>query len=73
MATLYGEVRVRDKATVSAKATDQQYAPLIASSEARRLILVAPDVTSGETVGLAPPDGRGESTASLEERLLAYS
>ena len=24
-------------------------------------------------VGVAPPDGRGESTASLEERLLAYS
>ena len=53
---LFGEVRVRDNAIVSAALADPQYAPLIASSEARRLRLVTPD-RSDKQVGLAPPDG----------------
>ncbi len=68
----FGEVRVRDKNIVSATLADPQYAPLIASSEARRLRLVAPNTASDEQVGLAPPDGRGALTAKPEEKLAAY-
>ena len=60
---LFGEVRVRDKSIVSATLADPAYAPLIASSEARRLQLVAPADDEDEQVGLAPPDGRGASVA----------
>ena len=60
---LFGEVRVRDKSIVSATLADPAYAPLIASSEARRLRLVTPADDEEEQVGLAPPDGRGPSVA----------
>jgi hypothetical protein len=59
VAALFGEVRVRDKSIVSATLADPAYAPLIASSEARRLRLVAAAEDQDETVGLAPPDGSG--------------
>jgi hypothetical protein len=67
MASLFGEVRVRDKDIVSATLADQQYAPLIASSEARRLRLVTPEAGPDETVGLAPPDGFEPPTRTLGE------
>ena len=54
---LFGEVRVRDKSIVSATLADPAYAPLIASSEARRLRLVEPAHGEEDQVGLAPPDG----------------
>ncbi|MFO7533464.1 MAG: hypothetical protein R6W93_13465 [Candidatus Limnocylindrales bacterium] len=57
VAALFGKVRVRDKTIVSATLADQRYAPLIASSEARRLRLVKPADDGSERVGLAPPDG----------------
>ena len=68
---LFGEVRVRDKTIVSATLADPAYAPLIASSEARRLRLVAPEDDGHEQVGLAPPDGRGALTTKPEEKLAA--
>jgi len=60
-ASLFGEVRVRDKTIVSATLADQQYAPLIASSEAHRLRLIAPTRESSEQVAMALPDGRRTS------------
>ena len=60
---IFGEVRVRDKSIVSATLADPAYAPLIASSEARRLRLVTPAEDEDEQVGLAPPDGRGACVA----------
>ena len=74
VASLFGEVRVRDKSIVSATLADQQYAPLIASSEAHRLRLVTPEAASDEMVGLAPPDGCGAriTTAHLD-RLTVYA
>ncbi len=69
---LFGEVRVRDKSVVSATLADPAYAPLIASSEARRLRLLAPASDDDEQVGLAPPDGRGDLTAKPEDKLAAY-
>jgi hypothetical protein len=65
VAALFGKVRVRDKAIVSATLADTQYAPLIASSEARRLRLVAPAPSPDEKVGLAPPDGFEPPTPAL--------
>jgi hypothetical protein len=65
VAALFGKVRVRDKAIVSATLADQRYAPLIASSEARRLRLLAPSDAVDEQVGLAPPDGLEPPTRSL--------
>ena len=62
---MFGKVRVRDSAIVSATLADPQYAPLIASSEARRLRLVAPAPPSDEKVGLAPPDGLEPPTRTL--------
>ena len=62
--SLFGEVRVRDKAIVSATLADPAHAPLIASSEARRLRLVTPEPTSDEQVGLAPPDGSHHATTT---------
>jgi hypothetical protein len=53
---MFGKVMVRDRAIVSATLADPQYAPLIASSEARRLRLVAPEPSSDEKVGLARPE-----------------
>ena len=64
VAALFGEVRVRDKAIVSATRADPAYAPLIASSEARRLRLVEPAEDEVEQVGLAPPDGLEPPTAT---------
>ncbi len=64
---LFGEVRVRGKNIVSATLADPQYAPLIASSEARRLRLMAPEQESPEEVGLAPPDGFEPPTRTLGE------
>ena len=63
VAALFDEVRVRDKAIVSATLADPAYAPPIASSEARRLRLVTPEPQSSKTVGLAPPDGLKPPTA----------
>ena len=68
VSALFGEVR--DKAIVSATLADQQYAPLIASSEARRLRLVTPPDDTDEQVGLAPPDGLKPPTATQRPRLL---
>ncbi len=62
---LFGEVRVRDKNIVSATLADPSYAPLIASSEARRLQLVETAEDGIEQVGLAPPDGFEPPTRSL--------
>ena len=64
---LFGEVRLRDKSIVSATLADPAYAPLIASSEARRLRLVAPAEDGDEQVGLAPPDGFEPPTRTLGE------
>ena len=64
---LFGELRVRDKNTVSLTLTDQRYAPLIGSSEARRLRLVEPAGDEDEQVGLAPPDGFEPPTRTLGE------
>ena len=61
----FGKVMVRDSAIVSATLADPLYAPLIASSEARRLQLVAPEPSSDEEVGLAPPDGLEPPTRTL--------
>jgi hypothetical protein len=68
MASLFGEVRVRDKTIVSATLADQQYAPLIASSDARRLRLVTPEGDGDEQVGLAPPDGSHHATTTHRHR-----
>ena len=65
VAALFCEVHVRDKNGVSATLADPTYAPLIASSEARRLRLVAPADDEDEQVGLAPPDGFEPPTRSL--------
>jgi hypothetical protein len=58
---LFGEVRVRDKSIVSATLADQQYAPLIASSEAHRLRLFTPEQNSSpqppRSPGLLPQGG----------------
>ena len=70
IASLFGEIRVRDKAILSATLADPQYAPLIASSEARRLRLVTPEAGPDETVGLAPPDGLQPPTATQRAGLL---
>ena len=72
---VFREVCVREKSIVSATLADPAYAPLIASSEARRLRLVEPAHDDDQTVGLAPPDGRGAriTTADVEERLVAYA
>jgi uncharacterized protein (DUF1778 family) len=64
VAALFGKVRVRDKAIVSATLADQRHAPLIASSEARRLRLVTPADDGHEQVDLAPPDGLEPPTAT---------
>ncbi len=64
VAALFGDVRVRDKNIVSATLADPAYAPLIASSEARRLRLVAPADADDDQVGLAPPDGLEPPTAT---------
>ena len=64
---LFGEVRVRDKSIVSATLADPRYAPLIASSEARRLRLVAAPEDGDQQVGLAPPDGLEPPTRTLGE------
>ncbi len=47
VAAMFGKVRVRDSAIVSATLADPRYAPLIASSEARRLRLAGADQTLG--------------------------
>ena len=65
VAALFGKVRVRDKAIVSAMLADARYAPLIASSEARRLRLVTPAHDGDMPVGLAPPDGLEPPTRTL--------
>ena len=65
VAALFSEVRVRDKNVVSATLADPTYAPPIASSEARRVWLVAPAGDGEEQVGLAPPDGFEPPTRSL--------
>ena len=58
---------MRDKNIVSATLADPSYAPLIASSEARRLRLVTPADGEDEQVGLAPPDGFEPPTRTLGE------
>ena len=72
MAALLCEVRVRDKNVVSPTLADPTYAPLIASSEARRLRSVTPEDDEDEQVGLASPDGLRPLAASLEAKLVAY-
>jgi len=43
------------------------------ASDVQGLRLVMPPDDEAEQVGLAPPDGFGASTASLDERLVAYT
>ena len=70
---LFGEVRIRDKGIVSATLADPAYAPLIASSEARRLRLVTPADDEEEQVGLAPPDGLGGAEGKPPDPLAWYA